>query len=372
MLNSNEGDETRLTLSEARMKTEDLIDQSKNYDSTVKRNQEEIQNNREELKQLESKIEIEQKRVAKLKLKRDQFEKEAQKVKQDNESNQKYTRTVMEGFLLKAVSKKSHSGLIKTYVWLEVASKGTPMLSWAPDQMSSSVERAIVKNVVSFSEKQAFKVELGFGRHLKAATMVFADHDQDIRKRWLSELETALTAWKSGHRQNNEKAITEGTLFAREITFLSVPLGFGVATATATESKEEIKVTSIQNKNLWSDHGLQVGMRLIACNGESLINVDYAKGMAIIKTAVKKISEKNPVTIRFQGCLDMLKEPANEEKRMEDLYPNAAVGTSLGDHPMVGKPVFAKYKDDEKFQKLCQELISDPKKLNEFLQRKDL
>jgi len=114
---------------------------------------------------------------------------------------------------------------------------------------------------------------------------------------------------------------------------------------------------------------LQVGMRLTACNGESLNKGDYDEGMAILKTAVRNISERNPVTIRFQGYDDML-DPTIEEKRMEDLYPDAS--SSLEDHPLLSKPVFAKYKDDKKFQKLCQDLISDPKKLSAFLQRKDL
>lgn len=54
-------------------------------------------------------------------------------------------------------------------------------------------------------------------------------------------------------------------MFATEITFLSAPLGFGVA--ASEENYEEIRVTSIQNKELGSDHGLKVGMRLTACNG---------------------------------------------------------------------------------------------------------
>lgn len=179
-------------------------------------------------------------------------------------------------------------------------------------------------------------------------------------------METALTAWNSGRRQSNEKAITEGTLIAREITFVAAPLGFGVATE---EASEEISVSSIQNTKLCTEHGLQVGMRLTACNGESLNKVDYDEGMAILKTAVRNISVRNPVTIRFQGYDDML-DPTIEEKRMEDLYPDAS--SSLEDHPLLSKPVFAKYKDDKKFQKLCQDLISDPKKLSAFLQRKDL
>lgn len=73
--------------------------------------------------------------------------------------------------------------MIKIYVWLDVASQGTPMLSWAQDQMSNTVERAIVKGVFSLNESQAFKVELGFGRYLKAATVVFTDHDQEVLKR---------------------------------------------------------------------------------------------------------------------------------------------------------------------------------------------
>lgn len=98
--------------------------------------------------------------------------------------------------------------------------------------------------------------------------------------------------------------------------------------------------------------------------------MDYNEGMAILKTAVRYVSEKNPLTIRFQGYHDSLEDPTIEEKRMEDLYPNAS--SSLVAHPMIGKPVFAKYKDDKKFQELCQDLITDPKKLNAFLQRKDL
>jgi len=365
MFDSNEVDKNKLTLSETGMQQKNLIGQSKNYDSIIKQNEEEIQRNEEELKQLESQIKKEQKRVTKLKLQRDQFENEAQKVKQDNESKQKYTRTIMEGYLHKPVSRERNGRIIKIYVWLDVATQGTPILSWAQHQMSNSVERAIVKGVFTLNDQQAFKVELGFGRYLKAATVVFADHDQEVLKRWVSHLETALTAWNSGRRQSNEKASTHGTLFAREITFLSAPLGFGVATE---EASEEISVSSIQNTKLCTEHGLRVGMRLTACNAESLNNVAYDEAMAILKTAVRNISEKNPVTIRFQGHDDMSEDPTIEEKRMEDLYPDAS--SSLVDHPMLAKPVFAKYKDDKNFQKLCQDLMTDPKKLDAFLKRK--
>lgn len=69
----------------------------------------------------------------------------------------------------------------KSYVWLSVACQGKPILSWAQDQMSNFVERAIVKGVFSLREGDSFKVELGFGHNLKAASMVFAGHDKDVR-----------------------------------------------------------------------------------------------------------------------------------------------------------------------------------------------
>lgn len=299
MSECNDNDKTRLAISESRKKIEDLMSQINEYDNIITKNVKWIQNHQEELKQLEYK------RVTKLTLQRDDYEKDDQKVKQDNESHQKFTRTLIEGYLLKEGSGLRKGKVVRTYIWLEVARHGTPIILWAPEQLSGTVKRAVVKSVLS--GKQAFKVELGFGRNLKRLTIVLVDYDQEVIKSWVHQIKTALTAHKSGH---SWKGLTEEPVFVKEITFESTPLGFGIA--ASDHKNEELMVASIQSEELLLKHGIQVGMSITECNGKSLTNVNYNNGLAIFKTAIKHISKKNPVTVRFRGYSRFVKEPANE------------------------------------------------------------
>jgi len=323
----------------------------------------EIDHKGEEVKHIEEQIAREKERIVTLKK---QVELRDREIRDVTKIRPKLSKTLIEGNLTMARTGNGKK-LRRMYFWFERSHKGIPLLSWGPTQMSAKVERAVVTSVES--AKQAFKVELGFGKNYKPGSIQVYEQNPEILKSWVSKLETALTAWKESQKSEETNTVKNKSFTVKEFTFRSSPLGFAVD--TRDEKSNELIVTSINNEDLLAK-ALKVGMTITTCNGKSLMNLKNGQGMTIIRTAVGNISEKKPVTIRFEGNSELLPAVDSEEKKMEDLYPDANISLPVREHPMLKNPEFNKYRDDEKFQMLCWELVSDPKKLNEFLKRKDL
>lgn len=360
---SDEGEKKKQNISVRMKKIEDLRIQNVSYDSTITKKLAEIDHKGEEVKNIEEQIVKEKERIATLKKQIELRDKETRDV---IKIHRKLSKTLIEGNLTMAKTGNDKK-LRRMYFWFERSHQGIPLLSWAPSQMSAKIERAIVQRVES--AKQAFKVELGFGKNYKAGSIQVYEQDPEILKSWVSEFETALTTWKATQKSREKNTVNNKSFTVKELTFKSSPLGFAVD--TRDEKSNELIVTSIRNEDLFAKE-LKVGMTITTCNGKSLMNLNSGEGMTILRTAVGKISAENPVTIRFEGNSELLPEMKSKEQKMEDLYPDANISLSVREHPMLKNPEFTKYRDDEKFQTLCRELISDPKKLNIFLGRKDL
>jgi len=360
---SDDGEQKKQNISDRRKKIEDMRMQNVSYDSIITKKLAEIEHTEEEVKHIEEQILKEKERIVSLKK---EVELRDREIRDVTRIRPKLSKTLIEGNLTMA---KTGSGkkLRKMYFWFERSHQGIPLLLWAPTQMSAKVERAVVTSVES--AKQSFKVELGFGKNYKAGSIQVYEQNTEILKSWVSKFETALTTWKASQKSKETNTGKNKLFTVKEFTFKSSPLGFAVD--TRDDKSNDLIVTSIKNEDLLAK-ALKVGMTITTCNGKSLMNLKNGEGMAIITTAVGNISAKNPVTIRFEGNSELLPEVKSEEKKMEDLYPDANISLSVREHPMLKNPEFAKYRDDEKFQMLCRELVSDPKKLNNFLKRKDL
>jgi len=358
---SDESEKKKQHISDRMKKIEDLRTQNASYDSIISKKTAEIDLKEEELKHMDEQIASEKERIVTLKK---QVELQDNKNRDVIQDRRKFSETLIEGNLLMAKT-GNDKRLRMMYFWFERSHQGMPVLSWAPNQMTGKVERAVVKSVEN--ENQVFKVELGYGKNFKAGSIWIHEQDPEIFKSWVSKIEKALTTWNE--TQNSKGTVKNISITVKEFTFESSPLGFGVD--TRDEKSNELIVTTINDKDLM-DNGLEVGMTITTCNGRSLVNLKNGGGTKIIKTAVENISAKNPVTIRFEGSSESPPEVTSEERKIEDLYPDAKTSLSVREHPMLKNPEFSKYRDDEKFQTLCQELISDRKKLNEFLRRKDL
>jgi len=360
---SDLGEKKKQDISDRMKKMEDLRTQNASYDSIIKKKTAEIDLKEEEVKHMDEKIASEKERIATLKK---QVELRDNKTRDVIQNRQKFSETLIEGNL--AMAKTGNDKRLRMmYFWFERSHQGMPILSWAPNRMSGKVERAVVKSMET--ENQVFKVELGYGKNFKAGSIWVHEQDPEIFKSWVSKFETALKTWNETQNSTETGTVKNKSITVKEFTFESSPLGFGVD--SRDEKSNELIVTTINNKDLL-DNGLKVGMTITTCNGRSLVNLKSGEGATIIKTAVGNISAKNPVTIRFEGSSELPAEEKSEEKKIEDLYPDAKTSLSVREHPMLKNPEFSKYRDDEKFQTLCQELISDRKKLNEFLRRKDL
>jgi len=358
---SDEGERKKQDISDKSKKIEDLKTQNASYDSIIKKKLAEIDLKEEEVKHMDEQIASKKEQIGTLKK---QIELRDNKTRNVIQNRRKFSETLIEGNLLMA--KGNDKRLSRMYFWLERSHKGTPVLLWAPNQMSVKVERAVVKGIES--ENQAFKVNLGFGKHFKPGSIQVHEQDPEIFKSWVSKFETALTTWNEAQNATETGTVKKKSITVKEFTFESSPLGFGID--ARDEKSDELIVTTIKNKDLL-DNELKVGMIITTCNGRSLVNLKYGEGATIIKAAVGNISAKNPVTLRFEGSSEV-PEVTSEDKNIEDLYPDAKTSMSVREHPMLKNPELSKYRDDEKFQALCQELISDQKKLNEFLRRKDL
>jgi len=367
----DEVEEIRQAISKARKKVKGLKIKSKIYDNILSKKQEDIWKKVEEVNHLEGEVEKGQKLITKLKLKGTLRDAQMYKVMHHKESHQKVTITLMEGHLLKMDLGESGGRLVKNYVWLEIAHQGMPILAWASDQISENVERGVLKSISS--ENQSFTVQLGIGMYLKATRIQFVEENHKVLKSWVLQIRKTLKAWKRRRSWKGSKSILEGPASVRELIFKSVPLGFGIAKPAPNEKMDQLVVSSIQDSNLWSDVDLQVGMVLGACNGKSLKNMDSRKAMSILQAALQNVSENNPVIIRFEDG-QQFRESWLDEKHMDDLYPHTEANSELklSEHPLLRDTGLGTYLNDVRFRKLCQELILEPKKLNEFLKRKDL
>jgi len=361
---SDDGEKKKQNVSDRRKKIEDMRMQNVSYDSIITKKLEEIDHKGEEVKHIEEQIAKEKERIISLKK---EVELRDREIRDVNRIRRKLSKTLIEGNLTVAKTGKNDKKLRRMYFWFERSHQGLPLLSWAPTQMSAKVERAVVMSVEC--AKQSFKVELGFGKNYKAGSIQVYEQNTEILKSWVSKFETALTTWKASQKSKEMNTVKNKLFTVKEFTFKSSPLGFGVD--TRDDKSNDLIVTSIKNEDLVAKE-LKVGMTITTCNGKSLMNLKNGEGMTIIMTAVGNISEKNPVTIRFEGNSEFLPALKSEENKMEDLYPDANISLSVREHPMLKNPEFSKYRDDEKFQMLCRELVSDPKKLNNFLKRKDL
>jgi len=367
----NEVEEIRQAISKARKKVKGLKIKSKIYDNILSKKQEDIWKKVEEVNHLEEEVDKGQKLITKLKLKGTLRDAQMYNMMYNKESPQTVTTTLMEGHLLKMDLGESKGQLVKNYVWLEIAHQGMPILAWASDQISENVERGVLKSI-SF-EKRSFTVQLGIGMCLKTSRIQFVEENHKVLKSWVLQIQKTLRAWKRRRSWKGSKAILEGPASVRELIFKSVPLGFGIAKPAPNEKMDQLVVSSIQDSNLWSQVDLQVGMVLVDCNGISLKNMDSRKAMSILQTALQDVSENNPVRIRFEDG-QQFRESWLDEKHMDDLYPHTEANSEmkLSEHPLLRDTGLGTYLNDARFRKLCQELILEPKKLNEFLRRKDL
>lgn len=366
----DEVEDIRQAISRARKKVKGLKIKSKIYDNILSKKQEDIWKKVEEVNHLEGEVEKGQQLITKLKLKGTLRDAQMYQVMHHKESHHKVTTTLMEGHLLKMNLGESEGLLVKNYVWLEIAHQGMPILAWASDQMSENVERAVLKSISS--ENQSFTVECGIGMYLKTSRLQFVEENHKVLQMWVLQIQKTLKAWKRRRSWKGSKAILEGPVSVRELIFKSVPLGFGIAQPAPNEKMDQLVVSSIQDSNLWSEVDLQVGMVLVACNGKSLKNMDSVKAMSILKNTLEDISESNPVIIRFED--KQFRESWLDEKHMDDLYPHTDANSALklSEHPLLRDTGLGTYLNDVRFRKLCQELMLEPKKLNEFLKRKDL
>jgi len=370
----DEVEEIRQAISRARKKVKGLKIKSKIYDNILSKKQEDIWKKVEEVNHLEGEVEKGQKLITKLKLKGTLRDAQMHKVMHDKESRQNVTTTLMEGHLLKMDLGESEGQLVKNYVWLEIAHQGMPILAWASDQISENVERGVLKSI-SY-DNQSFTVQLGIGMYLKTSRIQFVEENHKVLKSWVLQIQKTLRAWKRRRSWKGSKAILEGPASVRELIFKSVPLGFGIAKPAPNEEMDQLVVSSIQDSNLWSEVDLQVGMVLVACNEKSLKNMDSRKALSILQTALQDVSENNPVRIRFEDS-KQFRESWLDEKQMDDLYPqyphtDFSSEMKLSEHPLLRDTGLGTFLNDVRFRKLCQELILEPKKLNEFLKRKDL
>jgi len=370
----DEVEEIRQAISKARKKVKGLKIKSKIYDNILSKKQEDIWKKVEEVNHLEGEVEKGQKLITKLKLKGTLRDAQMHKVMHDKESRQNVTTTLMEGHLLKMDLGESEGQLVKNYVWLEIAHQGMPILAWASDQISENVERGVLKSI-SY-DNQSFTVQLGIGMYLKTSRIQFVEENHKVLKSWVLQIQKTLRAWKRRRSWKGSKAILEGPASVRELIFKSVPLGFGIAKPAPNEEMDQLVVSSIQDSNLWSEVDLQVGMVLVACNEKSLKNMDSRKALSILQTALQDVSENNPVRIRFEDS-KQFRESWLDEKQMDDLYPqyphtDFSSEMKLSEHPLLRDTGLGTFLNDVRFRKLCQELILEPKKLNEFLKRKDL
>lgn len=371
-------DELSDSLREKQARVEELRAQLESLDQEAAEHEDKVKKNDADLEGLEYELERENERVAKLKLQSELRDAELEKVLTERETATKTTKTLIEGHLFKFGKRKNKPQ--RKYVWLTVNPNGVPMLDWADNPTSTKLNRHIIRGVYDINGQQTsipeysgktFSIEV---EPKSSKALEFCAEDENERRKWVQFVETALTAHYSKHGVNNP---LEEMKPIYEFTFPHRPLGFGVDYATLLDgddakAKEQMDknsplvVTSIQHNEL-IEEGLQVGYKLLYCNGCDLTKLDHKKMMLSIKEACEA---KKPVTIRFEGFLapaETNKDKSKRETNMQDLYPEAESG-SVKQHPLLDHPDLAKHLNNKDFYRLVKDLINDPKELNAFLQ----
>lgn len=263
---------------------------------------------------------------------------------------------------------------------------GNLVLVWSDDEKSQTLSRAPIAELTDGAdlvtgkgfEKRTFSLRTQTGK-----LIAFAAKDEAEKDRWFN---TVARAMEDIQTETENMHVD----FAISKEFKSRPLGFRVEeqelrTKDGADSEDVLMVTKV---NLELAKELPAGLVVTSCNGVSFEKLTYQEKLDVIKQTECPFSMnfKGKEFLRSAGPSARTKAGARaghaRDVSMQVLYPElfaeltkdgSMSREAMRKHPIVqGNAEFKSWLERPDFKDLLQDLMSDPDKLRDFLTKKDL